>query len=304
MKSKGTQVNIQQSFSKLHTQEGSPGKLYLVATPIGNLEDMTFRAIRMLKEVSVIAAEDTRQTRKLLSHYDISTKLVSYYAQNQDSSGIKLIQLLIAGKSIALVSDAGIPAISDPGYELVKLAIAEQIDVVPIPGANAALSALIASGLSTHRFVFVGFLPRKKSQIMSELSRLRHHTETILIYESPHRVEKTLLYMEQVWGGHRKICLARELTKTFEELIRGSLSTCMEHVRLHPPRGEYCLVVEGSQDEPTQADSERWEHLTLDEHVHYYVSRGKLKKEAIKQVALDRKLQKREVYNFLMRIET
>jgi 16S rRNA (cytidine1402-2'-O)-methyltransferase len=278
------------------------GTLYLVATPIGNLEDMTFRAIRTLKEVDLIAAEDTRQTRKLLTHFEVATRLVSYHEHNKQASGPELVRLLLEGQSIAVVSDAGLPAISDPGYDLVRTAVEQAVPVVPIPGANAALSALIASGLSTDRFMFVGFLPREKKDLTKELERLSPQQETLIFYESPHRVVKTLERMAEVWGAERRICLARELTKKFEEFTRGTVSECLEHLAEHSPQGEYCLIVEGGQAR-SALDGAWWEALTLSEHLERYIQQGRDKKEATKLVASDRGLPKREVYNALLEKE-
>jgi len=282
------------------------GKLYLVGTPIGNLEDMTYRAVRILQEADLIAAEDTRQTRKLLTHFDISTRLVSYHDHNKNNSGPELVRLMREeGLVVALVSDAGLPAISDPGYELVCLATEEEIPVIPIPGANAALSALIASGLPTRQFTFVGFLPRDRKSIVQELERLKFRQETLLFYESPHRVNKTLTFMREVWGD-RNVCLARELTKRHEELTRGTIQECLTYIEENPPLGEYCIVVEpageDSRNESDQAEGLNWwEPLTLEAHVEHYIDQAMNKKEAIKQVAIDRGLPKREVYNEVMK---
>jgi 16S rRNA (cytidine1402-2'-O)-methyltransferase len=212
-------VFVQKSFAT----EAKTGKLYLVATPIGNLDDMTVRAIRTLQEVDIIAAEDTRQTRKLLTHFQIETRLISYHEHNKMASGPEIIRMLQEGKSIALVSDAGMPAISDPGQELVRDAAASSIPVIPVPGANAGLSALIVSGLSTDRFVFRGFLPRDKKERREELERLRPYPETLIFYESPHRIMKTVQEMQEILG-ERNIVLGRELTKRYEEFIRGEMS--------------------------------------------------------------------------------
>jgi 16S rRNA (cytidine1402-2'-O)-methyltransferase len=275
------------------------GSLYLVGTPIGNLEDMTFRAVRVLKEADCIAAEDTRQTRKLLTHFEISTRLVSYHEHNKHSSGPELVRLMKEGMTIALVSDAGLPAISDPGADLVKLAVEEGIPVIPIPGPNAALSALIASGLPTDRFLFIGFLPREKKELKRELETLKSAKETLLFYESPHRIVKTLEAMREAWGD-RQICLARELTKKFEEFARGSLSECLEHLDEHPPQGEYCLIVQGNPNDEPAAPAGWWEPLSLEQHVEHYVEQGESRKEAMKKAAADRGLSKRDVYNALL----
>lgn len=207
----GTEAQVQKSFGA--RAAGGPGTLYLVATPIGNLEDMTFRAVRMLKEADLIAAEDTRQTRKLLTHFDISTRLVSYHEHNKRASGPELVRLLAEGSTIALVSDAGMPAISDPGADLAAAAAAEGIPVVPIPGANAALSSLIVSGLPTDRFLFAGFPPRDRKGMEAFLSRMDREEATLLLYESPHRLKKTVEAVAERWSG-RRMAVVRELTKS------------------------------------------------------------------------------------------
>lgn len=291
-------LTIQKSYREDHSGVGT---LYLVATPIGNLEDMTFRAIRTLKEVSMIAAEDTRQTRKLLTHFEVATRLVSYHEHNKQASGPELVRLLLEGQSIALVSDAGLPAISDPGYDLVRMAVEEGVPVVPIPGANAALSALIASGLPTERFSFVGFLPREKKDQTKLLEGLQHVQDTLLFYESPHRVEKTLLRMAEVWGAERRVCLARELTKRYEEFVRGTIAECLAHLEQYPPQGEYCVIAEGASDAAVQEAADGWwEAKSLGEHVAHYEDRGIDRKDALKLVATDRGLSKRDVYNALL----
>jgi len=277
------------------------GSLYLVATPIGNLEDMTFRAIRTLKECDIIAAEDTRQTRKLLTHFEISPQMLfSYHEHNKVASGPELIRYIIEGKNLAIVSDAGLPAISDPGADLVKLAIEEGISVIPIPGANAALSSLIASGLPTDRFTFIGFLPRERKDVEGVLQSFRASQGTLLFYESPHRVIKTLNAILNVYGN-RHVVLARELTKRYEEFVRGSVEECLEYLQEHPPLGEYCLVVEGTswQEEQEQLAA-WWQNLTVEEHVAHYEAEGHPRKEAMKKTAGDRGVSKRDIYNTLI----
>ncbi|MCQ6268489.1 16S rRNA (cytidine(1402)-2'-O)-methyltransferase [Fictibacillus sp. WQ 8-8] len=273
------------------------GLLYLVPTPIGNLEDMTFRAIRILKEADYIGAEDTRQTKKLCNYFEIQTPLFSYHEHNKEVSGMKLIDLLKEGKTVALVSDAGTPAISDPGYELVVSALEEKIPVVPLPGANAALSSLIASGLNTKDFYFYGFLPRGKKEKKEQLERLKSFPFTMIFYESPHRLKETLSIMHDILG-ERSVSMARELTKKYEEFIRGPLSTVVDWTKETEIRGEFCLVVEGSSDAPEEkAESQWWDPLTLVEHVQHYIDKEQLKsKEAVKKAAADRNLPKREVY--------
>ncbi|AHV94965.1 16S rRNA (cytidine(1402)-2'-O)-methyltransferase [Paenibacillus sabinae] len=295
-------IQRQSSFQSKETDnDPKTGTLFLVATPIGNLEDMTFRAVRTLKECDIIAAEDTRQTRKLLSHFDISPgMLFSYHEHNKTASGPELIRYIIEGKNLALVSDAGLPAISDPGADLVALAVREGIPVVPVPGANAALSALIASGLPTNSFTFVGFLPRERKSIQAVLAPLRAAQGTLLFYESPHRIVKTLSHLQEAFGN-RRIVLARELTKRYEEFLRGTIDECAQWLEEHPPLGEYVIVVEGeSLEEAQEADSAWWRALSIAEHVAHYESEGSTRKDAMKKAASDRGVAKRDIYNALL----
>ncbi|WP_229752867.1 16S rRNA (cytidine(1402)-2'-O)-methyltransferase [Paenibacillus physcomitrellae] len=283
------------------TASTEPGKLYLVGTPIGNLEDMTFRAVRILQEADLIAAEDTRQTRKLLTHFEITPKkLYSYHEHNKGASGPELVRLIIEGKNLALVSDAGLPAISDPGSDLVRLAVEQGIDVIPVPGANAALSALIVSGLPTERFQFIGFLPRDKKGRERAISQFQSYEGTVLMYESPHRVVKTLQdLLEHL--GNRRIVLARELTKRYEEMARGTFESCLAWLEEHPPLGEYCLVVEGIQaGELEEQQGLWWQELTLEQHVEHYEREGLPRKDAMKRTAADRGVSKRDIYNALL----
>jgi len=292
-------MNIQKSFQG----ERLTGTLYLVATPIGNLEDMTMRAIRTLNEVDIIAAEDTRNTRKLLTHFEIKTRLVSYHEHNKEASGPELIKLLLEGTNIALVSDAGMPAISDPGADIARLAIEQNIAVVPIPGANAALSSLIVSGLYTDRFTFIGFLPRDKKHAQRLLEQYAASRETLIFYESPHRIRKTLATLLDSWGD-RHASAARELTKRHEEMIRGRLTELIEHFEQHQPLGEFCIIIEGLDDEGAdqlkQAANSWWQELSLEEHVSHYEATMS-RKAAMKQVALDRGISKRDIYNEINR---
>lgn len=282
----------QKSFQNTNTG----GILYLIPTPIGNLEDMTFRAIRILKEVHIIAAEDTRQTKKLCNHFEIETHVTSYHEHNKQVSGDKIITLLKEGKDVAIVSDAGMPTISDPGYELVVQALEEQCHVVPLPGANAALTALIASGLPTDHFYYFGFLNRQKKDKRKQLESLKNRMETMIFYESPHRLKETLQLMVEILGN-RKITLSRELTKKFEEFIRGTLEEVIEWATDENVRGEFCLLIEGAKESEIENEINWWDDLTIIEHVENYISEKSLpSKEAIKQVALDRGLPKREVY--------
>jgi 16S rRNA (cytidine1402-2'-O)-methyltransferase len=272
------------------------GVLYLVPTPIGNLEDMSFRAIRILKEADIIAAEDTRNTMKLCHYFEIDTTVVSYHEHNKRTSGEKLLNLLREGMKVALVSDAGMPTISDPGYELVREALAEQMKVIPLPGANAALTALIASGLPSQPFYFYGFLNRQRKEKRKELEKLEGQTATMLFYESPHRLKETLQCMHEIFGD-RKIVLCRELTKKFEEFIRGNMTEVLEWADKNEIRGEFCLVVEGASDDALECESSWWEEMSIVEHVDYYINeKAMTSKEAIKQTAKDRQLAKRDVY--------
>ena len=295
-------ATVQKSFAARE----KPGTLYLVATPIGNLEDMTFRAIRTLKEVQLIAAEDTRQTRKLLTHFDIQNRLVSYHEHNREASGPELIRLLLEGQHVALVSDAGIPAISDPGADLARDAAAVGIPVVPIPGANAALSALIISGLPTDRFLFVGFPPRDRKGVHKLLEGLEGESGTLILYESPHRLKKTVAAIGERWSN-RKMAIVRELTKKHEEVVRGTVEACLAHVEQNAPLGECCILIEGTSSskansgESSGAAAETWwSDWTVAKHVSHYESAGHSRKEAMKAAAADRGVGKRDVYQALL----
>lgn len=269
--------------------------LYLVATPIGNLEDITMRAIRILKEADYIAAEDTRNTKKLCNYFEIDTPLISYHDHNQEVGGEKLLQLLRDGKTIALVSDAGLPAISDPGADIAMKAIQEDFAVVPLPGANAAITALIASGLPTQPFYFHGFLSRYKKERREGLETLRNKQETILFYEAPHRLKEMLKDVQLVLGN-RQIVLARELTKKFEEFIRGTVEEALEWANTNEVRGEFVVIIEGTQEEIVE-EATTWEALSIKEHVQQLIDEQAMSsKEAIKEVSKLRKLSKREVY--------
>lgn len=273
------------------------GILYLVPTPIGNLEDMTFRAIQTLKDVDYIAAEDTRQTKKLCHVYEIDTPLTSYHEHNKDSSGHKLIEWLKEGKNIALVSDAGLPTISDPGAEVVRDFTNIGGYVVPLPGANAALTALIASGITPQPFFFYGFLDRQKKEKKKQLEALKKRQETIIFYEAPHRLKETLTLMKEVWGN-RNIAITRELTKKFEEFIRGDLESVLTWAVENQIRGEFCLVVQGNdQDEEELNEEAWWKSLSEKEHVIHYIEEGLTSKEAIKRTAVERGVQKRTIYD-------
>ncbi|MGE6756129.1 16S rRNA (cytidine(1402)-2'-O)-methyltransferase [Rossellomorea sp. NPDC071047] len=284
-------MNQQKSF-----QDSEKGSLYLVPTPIGNLEDMTFRAIRMMREAAVIAAEDTRNTKKLCNYFEIDTPIISYHEHNKETSGQKLIERMVKGELVALVSDAGMPSISDPGYELVKEAIDHEIAVIPLPGANAALTALIASGLAPQPFYFYGFLHRGKKDKRAELDTLKTLEDTFILYESPHRLKETL---KELYGalGNRQIVVCRELTKKFEEFIRGTLEEVMEWANDGEVRGEFCLLIEGADPLEKEEEDSWWSKYSLLEHVQHYMNEKNMtSKEAIKQVSKERSLPKREVY--------
>jgi len=286
------ELKIQKSFH----DEASAGVLYLVGTPIGNLEDITYRALKVLNKVDMVAAEDTRQTIKLLNHFQIQKKLISYHEYNKETSGKALIKQLLQGMNIALVSDAGMPAISDPGYELVVDALKHDIPVIPIPGVNAAIAGLVASGLSTEKFLFLGFLPRDKKGLIDELKRLKPVQETLVIYEAPHRIKKTLAVLYEVLGN-REMALIRELTKKHEEFIRGSVEEILQHMEEGPIKGEMMMIIQGAEEEQAQdSNSNWWGTMSIMQHVEYYVNHGHTAKEAIKRTAQDRQLPKREVY--------
>ena len=276
--------------------EGLEAVLYLVPTPIGNLEDMSFRAIRILKEADIIAAEDTRNTRKLCNYFEIDTPIISYHEHNKRNSGRQVIERLESGQTVALVSDAGMPTISDPGYELVQDALAQRIPVIPLPGANAALTALIASGLKPQPFYFYGFLERGLKQKKRELETVKNITATMVMYESPHRLKESLQAMLAILGN-RKIVLCRELTKKYEEFIRGSVEDALNWAQDNEIRGEFCLIIEGADEAELTSEAAWWEGLSVEEHVNHYIEEKQLStKEAIKQVAKDRGSQKREIY--------
>jgi len=276
------------------------GILYLCATPIGNLEDMSFRAVRMLKEADLIAAEDTRNTLKLLNHFEISTPITSYHEHNKFSKGPILIQKLLDGQNIVLVTDAGTPGISDPGEDLARLALENDIQVTSIPGAVAFVTALIISGMPTRRFVFEGFLPSDKKERKAAVARLEKETRTSIIYEAPHRLTDTLEELYKALG-ERNIAVARELTKKFEEVKKGVLSEILEFYRQNEPKGEFVIIIEGvSQESLKQEEIASWESISLKEHMQRYISQGITEKDAMKQVAKDRGVSKRDIYKALL----
>ncbi len=272
--------------------ESTYGVLYLVATPIGNLDDITMRAIKVLNEVDFIAAEDTRHTLKLLNHFNIQKPMISYYEHNIRERGEKIIKRLKEGQSAALVSDAGTPAISDPGEDIVKLCAEENIKVCPVPGAVAAINALICSGLSTSRFSFEGFLSVNKKSRQEHLESVKNSQYTLIFYEAPHKLLRTLTDMLECFGN-RKIAVCREITKKYEEFIHTTLEDAISHFNEIPPKGEFVLVIEGAQE---QKQTSEFDNMTVLEHINYYIEAGFDKKEAIKKVANDRGVSKREIY--------
>lgn len=274
------------------------GVLYLVATPIGNLDDISLRAIKTLQQVDIIAAEDTRQTIKLLNHLNIKKPMISYHEHNKYDKGKYIIQKILEGNNVALVSDAGTPAISDPGEELVRFAIEENIKISPIPGAVAGINALIASGLSTGRFVFEGFLPVNKRSKRERILFIKDDPRTIIFYEAPHKLLSTLTLLYELLGD-REIVLARELTKKFEEFFRSSLSDAIKKYTNDKPRGEFVLLMEGICEKDVCTPN-FWDDLTIENHVKHYVDCGESEKEAIKHVAKDRGKSKRDIYKYML----
>lgn len=272
------------------------GKLYLCATPIGNLGDVSERCLEVFKSVDLIAAEDTRRTIQLLNHFEISKPLTSYHEHNKRDKGGYIISLLKNGKDVALVSDAGTPAISDPGEDLVKLCIENEIEVTSIPGPVAGINALILSGLPTKRFAFEGFLSVNKRHRKEHLESVKNDTHTLIFYEAPHKLRTTIADMQKVFGGDRKIALARELTKLHEEVKRFTLDEAAAFYAENNPRGEYVIVVEGAHCEEETAENE-WESISVKEHVDRYIAEGMTPKDAIKKAAKDRGEAKRDVYN-------
>ena len=271
------------------------GKLYIVATPIGNLEDITLRALRILKEVDIIAAEDTRQTLKLLNHYEINKPLISYHRHNEDVKSGVLIEKLKKGDNIALVSDAGTPGICDPGEEVIRRAIEEKIQVIPIPGACAMINALICSGISTKEFEFLGFLPLNKKLRKEKLNEIKNSNKTIIIYEAPHKMKATLEDLKEILEK-RDIVLARELTKIHEEFIRKNIDELLNEI--DSLKGEMILIIE--RNIKIENEEEKLNELSLEEHYKFYENSGLNKKEIIKKVAKDRNLTKNEIYMYFL----
>ena len=276
------------------------GTLYLCATPIGNLEDMTFRCVRILKEVDLIAAEDTRNSIRLLNHFEIKTPMTSYHEYNKIEKGRKLVEKLREGTDIALITDAGTPGISDPGEELVRMCREEGIPVTAVPGAAACVTALTISGLPTRRFAFEAFLPTEKKERQQILEELKQEIRTIVLYEAPHRLVKTLRLLLETLGD-RQVRVCRELTKKHETVYENTLSGAVSYYEEQEPKGECVLVIAGkSREEIRREEQMQWEEMTLEEHMEKYLSEGMDRKEAMKQVAKDRGIGKREVYRALL----
>lgn len=277
------------------------GKLYLCATPIGNLEDITYRVVRTLNEVDLIGAEDTRNSIKLLNHFDIKTPMTSYHEFNKYDKAKQLVEMMKEGKNIAIITDAGTPGISDPGEEVVRQCFEVGIQVTSLPGPAACITALTMSGQKTRRFCFEAFLPKDKKEKVAVLEELKNETRTIIIYEAPHRLARTLKELREILGN-RQLTLCRELTKKYEEADKTTIDQAIEKYNEKEPRGEYVLVIEGkSQEEIQEENKQKWESMTIEEHMEYYISQGNDKKSAMKLVAKDRGVSKRDIYNQLIK---
>lgn len=275
------------------------GTLTLCATPIGNLEDMTYRAVRLMEEADFIAAEDTRHTKKLLNHFNIHTRLISYHEHNKIEKGPELIRLLKEGKNIVLVTDAGTPGISDPGEDMVKLALEEGITVTSAPGAVAGITALIISGQVTRRFIFEGFLPSQKKEKAQVLERLKNETRTVILYEAPHRLVKTLEELYEA-VGNRGITVTKELTKKYETVFKTTLEGAIQFYNEEEPRGEYVLILAGKDEQELQEEiKQEWTSMSIEDHMQFYTDKGMDEKSAMKQVAKDRGVSKRDIYAYI-----
>lgn len=275
------------------------GILTLCATPIGNLEDITYRAVRLLTEADFIAAEDTRHTKKLLNHFDIHTKLISYHEHNKIEKGKVLLEKLKDGKNIVLVTDAGTPGISDPGEDLVKQALEEGITVTSAPGAVAGITALIISGQNTRRFIFEGFLPSNKKERQLVLESLKNETRTVILYEAPHRLIKTLEILAEALGD-RGITVTKELTKRYETVLKTSLIKAVQYYKEEEPRGEYVLILQGKDlKDIEEEDKETWAQMSIESHMTIYLNKGMDEKSTMKQVAKDRGISKRDIYAYI-----
>ncbi|MCD7708465.1 MAG: 16S rRNA (cytidine(1402)-2'-O)-methyltransferase [Clostridiales bacterium] len=283
------------------TDENTRGMLYLCATPIGNLEDITLRVLRTLREVDLIAAEDTRNTIKLLNHFNIHTPMTSYHDHNRIEKAYQLVEKMKEGKNIALVTDAGTPGISDPGEDIVRICYEEGIEVTSLPGAAACVTALTQSGLATRRFAFEAFLPRDKKERAAVLSDLSDEPRTIIIYEAPHHLIQTLSDLSETLGASRKLVACRELTKRHEEKVQSTIGEYLKYCEAHEPRGEYVLVIEGKLREAALREQQReWEKISLADHMALYEQQGIDRKEAMRRVAKDRGVSRRDVYQGLL----
>lgn len=282
-------------------EERKTGTLYLCATPIGNLEDITFRVLRTLKEVDLIAAEDTRNSIKLLNHFEIKTPMTSYHEYNKIDKAYQLVEKLREGKNIALITDAGTPGISDPGEDIVRICYEEGIEVTSLPGAAACVTALTMSGLPTRRFAFEAFLPKDKKEHQAVLKELAAETRTIIIYEAPHHLLRTLMELSDTLGGDRRLTICRELTKRHEEKMQTTLAESLLYYEANEPRGEYVLIIAGKSRAQVEKEARAgWEAMGIEEHMAHYESQGIDRKEAMKLVARDRGVSKRDIYNQLL----
>lgn len=285
----------------MDTKNKETGELFLCATPIGNLEDMPGRAVRIMKEADLIAAEDTRNSIKLINHFEIDTPMTSYHEYNKVDKAKVLVDKMLAGQTVALITDAGTPGISDPGEELVRQAVQAGINVTSVPGPAACINALIISGLPTRRFVFEAFLPSDKKERAAVLEELSHETRTMIIYEAPHRLCRTLAELAEVLGGDRQIAVCKELTKRHETVYRSDIKGAVDYYNANEPRGEYVLVIAGLNREDIIRDKQdAWKEMPLEEHLKHYESQGIERREAIKLVAKDRGVPKREIYNMTL----
>ena len=285
----------------MDTKNKETGELFLCATPIGNLEDMPVRAVRIMKEADLIAAEDTRNSIKLINHFEIDTPMTSYHEYNKVDKAKVLVDKMLAGQTVALITDAGTPGISDPGEELVRQAVQAGINVTSVPGPAACINALIISGLPTRRFVFEAFLPSDKKERAAVLEELSHETRTMIIYEAPHRLCRTLAELAEILGGDRQIAVCKELTKRHETVYRSDIKGAVDYYNANEPRGEYVLVIAGLNREDIIRDKQdAWKEMPLEEHLKHYESQGIERPEAIKLVAKDRGVPKREIYNMTL----
>ena len=283
-------------------EQHKTGTLYLCATPIGNLEDITYRVLRTLKEVDLIAAEDTRNSIRLLNHFEIKTPMTSYHEYNKIEKAYQLVAKMREGKNIALITDAGTPGISDPGEDIVRICYEEGIPVTSLPGAAACNTALTMSGLPTRRFAFEAFLPKDKKEHQAVLEELKTETRTIIIYEAPHHLVRTLQELSDTLGGDRRLTICRELTKRHEEKLQMTLADSLSYYEVNEPRGEYVLIIAGrSREEMKKEEQAGWEALSLEEHMAHYESQGIDRKEAMKRVAKDRGVSKRDIYQALLK---